>query len=256
LKCSALRRKEIDSIINLNNKFKNSNNNSDNPPFPAKKHIFVNPHNIRFSGGPLSKVAICSKGVYIFVTPNGYTYVGSSINLFVRVNSYFYYSILKSGTRAVLVHFLKNGFDGVVLKLYIMDPNSSIDQVLKMEQYFLDKYFNQPLNLNKDNIASGSGKHYPMSEKAKQRLRIQRGISFYVYDVTTASIVYFFESKTFAQLHMNIDHRTLNDCLNNGSLYLGQFILSLEIITEMQSYSESILSLIKFKKLINFSLAQ
>jgi len=55
---------------------------------------------------------------------------------------------------------------------------------------------------------------------------------------------------------MNIDHRTLNDCLNNGSLYLGQFILSLEIITEMQSYSESILSLIKFKKLINFSLAQ
>jgi hypothetical protein len=50
---------------------------------------------------------------------------------------------------------------------------------------------------------------------------------------------------------MNIDHRTLNDCLNNGSLYLGQFILSLEIITEMQSYSESILSLIKFKELIN-----
>jgi len=122
-----------------------------------------------------------------------------------------------------------------------MEPNSSIDQVLKMEQYFLDKHFNHPLNLNKDNIALGSGKHYTMSEKAKQRLRVQRGISFYIYDVTTASLIYFcFLSKTFAQLQINIDHRTLNDCLNNGSLYLGQFILSLEIITEMQSYSESI----------------
>jgi len=49
--------------------------------------------------------------------------LGSSINLFFRVNYYFYPSILKSGTRAVLSHFF-NVFEGVVLTLYVMDPNS------------------------------------------------------------------------------------------------------------------------------------
>jgi len=57
-----------------------------------------------------------------------------------------------------------------------------------MEQYFLDKYFNNALNLNTDNIASGSGKSYPMSEKAINRLRKERGKSFFVYDLTTAPL--------------------------------------------------------------------
>lgn len=197
-----------------------------------------------------------AKGVYIFKTPSGHTYVGSSINLFVRVTSYFYNSILKSGTRAVLVHFFEHGFDGVELTLHVMDPNSSIEQVLIMEQYFLDHYFNHPLNLNKDHIASGSGKHYPMSEIAKNRLRKQRGISFFIYDISTATLVHIFDSKTHAQLHINIDHRTLNDCLINGTLYLGRFIISLEIITEMHSYSNCSdkaepMSLTQFKDLVN-----
>jgi hypothetical protein len=40
-----------------------------------------------------------------------------------------------------------------------------------MEQYFLDHYFSHPLNLNTDNVDSGAaaGKHYPISEMAKQR---------------------------------------------------------------------------------------
>jgi len=193
-----------------------------------------------------------AKGVYIFETPSGHTYVGSSINLFVRVTSYFYNSILKSGTRAVLVYFFKHGFEGVVLTLYVMNPNSSIEQILIMEQYFLDHYFNHPLNLNTDNIASGSGKHYPMSETAKQRLRKQRGIAFFIYDITTASLVGMFYSKTHAKMHMSIDHRTLDDCLTNGTLYLGRFIISLEIMTELHHSFEPSLSLTEFKDLINY----
>jgi hypothetical protein len=161
-----------------------------------------------------------AKGVYIFETPSGHTYVGSSINLLVRVTSYFYSSILKSGTRQVLVYFFKHGFEGVVLTLYVMNPNSSIEQILKLEQYFLDHYFNHPLNLNTDNVASGAaaGKHYPMSEMAKQRLRKQRGIAIFIYDITTSSLVGMFDSKTYAILHMSIDHRTDKNCLTNGTL--------------------------------------
>ncbi len=69
----------------------------------------------RFSGGLIAKAATLAKGVYIFETPSGHTYVGSSINLFVRVTSYFYNSILKSGTRAVLVYFFKKTMDLKVL---------------------------------------------------------------------------------------------------------------------------------------------
>lgn len=171
--------------------------------------------------------------------------------MFVRVTSYFYNSILKHGTRQVLVHFFKHGFEGVVLTLCIMAPSSSIEEVILMEQYFLDKYFNHPLNLNKDNIASGSGKSYPMSEKAINRLRKERGKSFFVYDLTTATLLHIFESKTFAQLKMHIDHRTLNDCLTNVTLYLGRFVLTLEILPEMHSNLDSLMPLEELTSLID-----
>jgi hypothetical protein len=46
-----------------------------------------------------------------------------------------------------------------------------------------------------------------------------------------------FDFKTNAKLHMSIDHRTLDDCLTNGTLYLGRFIISLEIMTELHHSS-------------------
>lgn len=49
-----------------------------------------------------------------------------------------------------------------------MNPSSTIQEILGLEQYYLDIYFNDNLNLNLDNIASGSGKNYPMSEIAKE----------------------------------------------------------------------------------------
>ena len=87
------------------------------------------------------------------------------------MTSYFYSSILKSGTIKVLVHFFQHGFEGVKLTLFIMVPSSTIEMVLLMEQFYLDKYFNHPSNLNSDSTASGSVKHFPMSEGAKDRLR-------------------------------------------------------------------------------------
>jgi len=124
------------------------NKNGNNPPFPATEYNFLNPHLHRFADGLIANVATLAKGVYIFETPTGHTYVGSSINLFVRVTSYFYSSILKSGTRKLLVHFFQHGFEGVKLTLFIMDPSSTIEMVLLMEQFYLDKYFNHPSNLN------------------------------------------------------------------------------------------------------------
>jgi len=52
-------------------------------------------------------------------------------------------------------------------------------------------------------------------------------------------------------LQLSIDHRTLNNSLNNGILYLGRFIFSLEIIEEFNSSSEFLLSLTELKNLVD-----
>jgi hypothetical protein len=176
---------------------------------------------------------------------------GSSINLFARVTSYFYPSILKSGTRPILRYFNEFGFKDVTLTLHIMDSSSTIQDILELEQYFLDIYFKNTLNLNSDNTASGSGKFYPMSEAAKKRLRKERGIAVFMYDMFSATFLISFDSKTFTQLQLNMDHRTLNNCLKNGTLFLNRFYFSSETIIEMHSASELPLSTDEVKVLIN-----
>ena len=92
-----------------------------------------------------------------------------------------------------------------------------------------------------------------MSEKAKTKLRKERGISFYLYDIVTGKFIFMFDSKTFALLILNMDHRTLNNCLNNGVLYLGRFMLSFEPISEMHDLPnnfESVLTIEQLKSLV------
>lgn len=177
--------------------------------------------------------------------------MGSSVNLFARVTYYFFPSILKSGTRPVLNYFYNHGFNGVTLTLHIMNPSSTIQEILELEQFYLDIYFNNNLNLNSDNMASGSGKNYPMSEIAKERLRKERGIAVFMYDMFNATFLISFESKTFTQLQLNIDHRTLNNCLKNGTLFLDRFLFSSEAIIEMHSASDPLLPLEDIKVLLN-----
>lgn len=50
---------------------------------------------------------------------------------------------------------------------------------------------------------------------------------------------------------MHIDHRTLNDCLTNGTLYLGRFVLTLEILPEMHSNLDSLMPLEELTSLID-----
>ena len=61
------------------------------------------------------------KGIYVFEILNyKYVYIGSSINLYNRVCSYFMPSILANGDRRVLRYFKKYGFKNVKLILYIL----------------------------------------------------------------------------------------------------------------------------------------
>jgi virulence-associated protein VapD len=60
-------------------------------------------------------------------------------------------SILKTKARRVLRYLNKHGFNNMKLTIYIMDENSSLEQVVELEQHFIDSL--KP-NLNVDLVAS------------------------------------------------------------------------------------------------------
>ena len=238
-------------------KISNNNNNKGDGPNPLlgdmnkdKKplHNYVkvlveDPFNNREI---ILRVTKKQKGVYLWESLDGeQKYVGHSINLYNRISSYFMPSILKTKARRVLRYFNKHGFVEMKLTIYIMDENSSLEQVVELEQYLLDTL--KP-NLNVDLIASSSGYHEPMSMEARERLRKQRGIPIYVYNTEDFTLFYVFNSKQHMYDSINIHHNSLNDCLNKGTVYLDTFFFSLDLIEE--SSKTNLLKLEELKSLV------
>jgi hypothetical protein len=155
-------------------------------------------------------------------------------------------SILVKGDRRVLRYFNKYGFNSVTLTLYILPDSSSIKEILSLERSFITQLL--PYTLLNIETIPGSGYHKPMSEEARNKLRKMRGQIFYVYDSLSMSLIYIFESKQYAYNNINIDHRTLSNCLYNGKLYLDRFLFSLELITEF--IIECLINLDDLKELI------
>nr|YP_010119094.1 GIY-YIG endonuclease domain-containing protein [Erysiphe necator]QQY98207.1 GIY-YIG endonuclease domain-containing protein [Erysiphe necator] len=136
-------------------------------------------------------------------------------------------SILKTKARIVLRYLNKYGFSNMKLTIYIMDEQSSLEQVVELEQHFIDLI--KP-NLNVDLVASSSGYHSPMCQVIRDKLRKDRGIPVYLYSADDFTLLYVFESKQQMYSSINIHHNTLNDCLASGTLYLNAFFFSLDLI--------------------------
>lgn len=193
------------------------------------------------------KVTKKQKGVYIWESLDGkHKYVGHSINLYNRISSYFMPSILKTKARRVLRYLNKYGFSDMKLIIYIMNDNSSLDQVVELEQHFIDSL--KP-NLNVDLIASSSGYREPMAQEICENLRKQRGTPVYLYMAEDFTLLYVFESKQHMYNSIRIHHNTLNNCLNLGSIYLDSFFISLDLIEE--STNINLLNLDEIKTLVS-----
>lgn len=128
-----------------------------------KEVVIPDPFNYR---SKIAEVGKGAKGVYIFeVKDRKNIYVGSSINLYNRVCSYFMPSILSKSDRRVLRYFNKHGFKNVILTLLILEPAATWEQVIELEQKYIDKLSS---NLNIDLVAGGyNGYHTPMSPEAR-----------------------------------------------------------------------------------------
>ena len=218
----------------------NKSNKDLNPKYKYVKVLVKDPYNNR---DMILKLTKKQKGVYIWETLDGKNmYVGHSINLYNRISSYFMPSILKTKVRRVLRHLNKHGFSDIKLTIYIMDIESSIDKLVALEQHFIDTL--KP-NLNVDLVATS---HEPMAQEIRQRLRKQRGTPVYIYDAETLNLLHIFETKTHMYNSIKIHHKTLQDCLDLGSLYLDYFFLSIDLL---ETVSSSLLNEDQIKDLVN-----
>jgi len=196
------------------------------------------------------KIAKKEKGIYIWESLDGHNkYVGHSINLYNRISSYFMPFILKTKARKVLRYFNKYGFNNIKLTILIVDYSINIDDLVKLEQYFIDSLKS---NLNVDLVASSSEYHEPMDQEIRIKLRKERGILIYVYNITDFTLLHIFDSKQHMYNSINIHHNTLNDCLDTGSVYLDEFFFSLDEIEESNRINllslEEIIALVKEKR--------
>lgn len=148
-------------------------------------------------------------------------YVGHSINLYNRISSYFMPSIVKTKGGRVLRYLNKYGFSNIKLTIYIMNEKSSLDQVVELEQHFID---NLKPNLNVDLVARLVVLDI-MNQWVKKCVIVnkERGIPVYLYNYKDLSLLYIFESKQQLYNSINMHHNTLNDCLNLGNIYLYTF---------------------------------
>lgn len=193
-----------------------------------KEFIILDPFNNR---SKIAEVAKGAKGIYIFeLIDKKALYVGSSINLYNRVCSYFMPSILAKSDRKVLRYFNKYGFNNVKLTLFILDITATWEQIIELEQYYID---NLSPNLNIDLVAGGyNGYHMAMSQEARDKLKKLRGTPIYVYDILSKSLIFISDSKQWLYDNIAIHHVSLDNCLNNGYLYLNRLFFSLDLISE------------------------
>ena len=222
----------IDEIININNK-----------NIKLLKLIIFEPHKNKKL---LLNYLKNKKGVYIFNSQdNKNIYVGHSINLYSRINTYFMPSILNTKARRVLKYFNKYGFNSINLTVYIL-IEFNITLLIDLEQYFINLL--KP-NLNVDLIAKGTGFHWPMSSENKLKLQLERGIKMYLYCSFCHNLLYFFNSKQDLLNKLNIHNMTLKNCIQLNKIYLNSFIIS-ELILNNNKTNE-LNCLLNFDQLFN-----
>lgn len=167
----------------------NNNGDNNNNEFKYVKIVINDPSNNRklILNNTKNK-----KGVYVWESLDGENlYVGHSINLYNRISSYFMPSILKTKSRRVLRYLNKYGFNNLKLTIYIMDDNSTLDEVVSLEQHFIDTL---NANLNVDPVASSSGYHVPMHIEIREKLRKERGTPIYIYNSEDFSLSFWIKT--------------------------------------------------------------
>jgi len=154
-------------------------------------------------------------GIYIWqYKPTGQQYVGSSIQLPVRLRNYFSHTVVENGK--LLPLFYNTPITEWSLEIIFTPLDLTIRPELSLEQYFL---LNPNFNLNTIRVANN-----PSGSNAK---------SLFMYN-RDQTILYFSSTKQIDFINLfNINHTTFTKHLNNGTYYLGKYRFTREIVSDV-----------------------
>lgn len=149
-------------------------------------------------------------GIYIWThLPTGKQYVGSSIQLPIRLRSYFAHSMRVNGKFLTLFYSLP--LSEFSLDVIVVKSGERYEQIL--EQYYLLGPLSTLNTIRVSNNPSGS---------------TQKPLYMYNRDY---SIMYFFSLKQTDFInHLNVNHTTFNKHLTNGTYYLNKYVFSREFV--------------------------
>ena len=159
---------------------------------------------------------------------NGNTYIGSSINLHVRMYTYFSLRSLAKSNRPIDRALLKHGFSNFRLEIL---EYCSYEDVLKREQYYLDLY--KP-HYNIATIA-GSTLGYKHSQESLEKMR-----NFILSDeVRERKILSTVNASIANRLPISVKNIITNDVTNYASMTEAGKALGVTRATVSQALSQN-----------------
>ena len=182
-------------------------------------------------------------GVYIFThLTTGRKYVGSSLELALRLNGYINLTHRESG---LLIPLLKKE-QGLRLKNFSLQVFPFYINYIKGSEIVLEQYYllDPSFTLNTIKVANN-----PSGSNAKSLYMYNRDMSVLYYDST--------QQIDFIR-KFNIHHTTFTKHLNNGTYYLGKYLFLREpvLTAKVKSMSDSDLALMLEKDRIKFRAPQ
>jgi group I intron endonuclease len=195
-------------------------------------------------------------GIYLwFNKANGNFYVGSTLNFYNRITSYF---TLKGAYGIILNALIKYGFESFLLVLFIL-PGATREEVLRLEQFVLDTW--KPEYNIQPNASSSAGrtlseehrakiaisrKNMLISEETRARMstshlgerngRFNKGIPVYLYEVLPSGfeLSATFPNRARASTMLGVPASTLFNYVKN------QTIFKINGIEYILSYAENL----------------
>jgi NADH:ubiquinone oxidoreductase subunit 3 (subunit A) len=167
-----------------------------------------------YIGGTSRSIA----GVYIWTNlKTGEQNVGSSINLYIRLRSYFKPSILNEGNRLINQSMKTFGIDNFKLDIYIIDTTGMEYSKIRAVSLCLEQYYIFILNPSLNSIkVAGSN---PIVEFTKEHIAsIKKANSKPVYVYNDKTLLYEAPSATELIKETNISHSTVSKSLKKPSI--------------------------------------
>lgn len=161
-------------------------------------------------------------GIYKIVNiENNKSYIGSAVNLKIRINRHYYELINHTHNNQYLLRsFIKYGKDAFKIELLEVFKNIEYSELLRIEKEYIEKYdtLNNGYNLMIDNASFLTNLNKTKEHIENNRNRNSREV--YAFNIDTGLKEYYFKSITEASLFFKTSSSNISQVCKNKLNYM------------------------------------